>query len=151
MYLCSQLQSVGEKETFMGVNIQGVDISLVMSRVLCGYGRINFYYDDWSEDTRKKEIDNSFKILNEQFSKIDFTKCTKDELLSLGFSEFCDFDCEPNGLMLIPIWLYDALPDGIELRSILNYNVIKGKDYIDLDTRGGYLAFGIKINEIKGE
>lgn len=39
---------------------------------------------------------------------------------------------------------YDQLPDGIELTCIDNETVIKGKDYVDLDTRFGYIAFGVK-------
>lgn len=35
------------------------------------------------------------------------------------------------------------LPDGTEVISIMNEKKIKGKDYVDDDTRGGYLAFGL--------
>lgn len=38
----------------------------------------------------------------------------------------------------------EKLPDGTELHSITNKPVIKGVDYIDDDTRGGYLAYGPK-------
>jgi hypothetical protein len=38
---------------------------------------------------------------------------------------------------------YAALPDGTEVVSIMNEKKIKGKDYIDDDTRGGYLAYGL--------
>lgn len=46
------------------------------------------------------------------------------------------------------LWLltedeFNQLPDGTELIAIDNDKVIKGKDYIDLDTRGGHLAFGV--------
>jgi len=36
------------------------------------------------------------------------------------------------------------LPDGFVLESILEETVVKGKDYIDDDLRGGYLAYGIR-------
>ena len=40
---------------------------------------------------------------------------------------------------------FDQLPDGTELYSIMkDKTVIKGKDYIDMDTRFGYLAYGVK-------
>jgi len=38
---------------------------------------------------------------------------------------------------------FDALPMGTELTCINNKKVVKGKDYIDNDTRFGYLAYGI--------
>lgn len=40
----------------------------------------------------------------------------------------------------------DALPDGTEvIRCIDGEKLIKGKDYLDNDTRFGYLAFGLEI------
>jgi len=46
------------------------------------------------------------------------------------------------------LWLFTPeefhkLPDGIELVSINGNKAIKGKDYIDQDTRFGYLAYGV--------
>jgi len=46
------------------------------------------------------------------------------------------------------LWLFtpaefEQLPDGIELTSINGDTVVKGTDYIDMDTRFGYIAFGI--------
>lgn len=39
---------------------------------------------------------------------------------------------------------FDQLPDGIELKSVTNRIVVKGKDYIDLDTRGRrHIAYGV--------
>jgi hypothetical protein len=39
---------------------------------------------------------------------------------------------------------YEQLPDGIELTSISGDSKIKGKDYIDMDTRFGHIAYGVK-------
>lgn len=51
----------------------------------------------------------------------------------------------PDGrlLLLLTQEQLDALPDGTELVSILGENVVKGTDYIDGDTRGGWLAYGM--------
>ena len=38
---------------------------------------------------------------------------------------------------------FNQLPDGIELISINGTIAVKGKDYIDLDTRENHLAYGI--------
>lgn len=38
------------------------------------------------------------------------------------------------------------VPDGTELFDIFGEPVIKGKDDIDLDTRGGYLAYGTLVS-----
>jgi hypothetical protein len=39
----------------------------------------------------------------------------------------------------------DGLPDGTVLVSIQGRRVAKGRDYIDDDTRGGYLAYGQEV------
>lgn len=38
---------------------------------------------------------------------------------------------------------YEQLPDGIELTCIDNTTSVKGTDRIDMDTRFGYLAYGV--------
>ncbi len=37
-----------------------------------------------------------------------------------------------------------ALPDGTVLRSISGEVVVKGRDYIDMDTRAGRTAYGLQ-------
>ena len=37
---------------------------------------------------------------------------------------------------------YENLPDGVTLTCISGKGVIKGTDYVDWDTRGGYIAYG---------
>ena len=49
----------------------------------------------------------------------------------------------PGGLYLFSVEEFNRLPDGIELTSINDRVVIKGKDRIDLDTRTGHIAFGV--------
>lgn len=50
-------------------------------------------------------------------------------------------------IYLVPESKYNKLPKGTELYSINGKRVIKGKDKIDDDTRGGYLAYGIMPDE----
>lgn len=49
-----------------------------------------------------------------------------------------------NSLFLFTIEEYEQLPDGIELESINGQKKIKGENYIDMDTRGGHIAYGIR-------
>lgn len=48
-----------------------------------------------------------------------------------------------SDLYLCPIAEFDDLPDGIALHSISGLVAVKGRDDIDKDTRGGFLAYGI--------
>jgi hypothetical protein len=48
-------------------------------------------------------------------------------------------------LYLCPASDYEYVPDGTIMVSINGKEYIKGKDYIDDDTRGGLLAYGVLI------
>jgi len=50
---------------------------------------------------------------------------------------------EETNLYLLTLEEYNQLPDGVELTSIGNNRLIKGRDVIDTDQRWGYLAYGI--------
>ena len=65
---------------------------------------------------------------------------TYEELQALGFRWWTN-----DGPYLIPLSLWDKVPDGTELVSINGNVVVKGVDPIHLDTRHGLLAFGFVI------
>lgn len=48
-------------------------------------------------------------------------------------------------LMLLTPEEFLFLPDGAILTCIDGSKAVKGKDYIDDDTRGGHLAYGITV------
>lgn len=49
-----------------------------------------------------------------------------------------------ENLMLFTPEELDQLPDGTELTAIDGDTVVKGKDVIDMDTRFGHTAFGVR-------
>lgn len=55
-----------------------------------------------------------------------------------------------NSLWLLTVDEYNKLPDGIKLECIDGDIVTKGIDNIDLDTRFGHIAFGVR-NPLEGE
>lgn len=63
------------------------------------------------------------------------------KIVKPGTSNMAPWDEE---LFLFTPEEYDQLPDGIELTSIGGDTKVKGKDYIDMDTRFGHTAFGVK-------
>lgn len=68
------------------------------------------------------------------------TEMTENELLALGFRQYnCDED-----FLLIPAKLYNQIPDGTELIGIHGDTKIKGRDRVNMETRGGILAYGIR-------
>lgn len=48
-----------------------------------------------------------------------------------------------DNMWLFTLEEYEQLPDGFELVCIDETEAIKGVDYIDLDTRGKYIAYGV--------
>jgi hypothetical protein len=49
-----------------------------------------------------------------------------------------------EGLHLFTVEEFNKLPDGLELESINGDKKVKGVDNIDMDTRFGYIAWGVK-------
>lgn len=54
-------------------------------------------------------------------------------------------------LWLLTINEYNELPDNTQLKCIDNEIVIKGNDYIDLDTRFGVIAYGLTLQLVKDQ
>ena len=54
-------------------------------------------------------------------------------------------------LWLLTINEYNELPDNTQLKCIDDEIVIKGKDYIDLDTRFGVIAYGLTLQLVKDQ
>lgn len=75
--------------------------------------------------------------MNKKLTIEEIESMTVEEALERGM---CSWD---GDLYLIPESDFDNWPQGVVLTSILGNRVIKGKDPIDMDTRGGLLAFGI--------
>lgn len=48
-----------------------------------------------------------------------------------------------SDIYLITPQQYEKLPEGVELVCIDGKKKMKGKDYIDDDTRGGFIAYGV--------
>lgn len=70
---------------------------------------------------------------------MNFHEATADDLAALGWPRWS----EASGLYLCPLAQFNDVPDGVAFHSISGSVAVKGRDYIDDDTRGGMLAFGI--------
>lgn len=70
---------------------------------------------------------------------MDFHNVTATDLLELGWVRWND----ETDLYLCPLAQLPDLPDGIALHSISGAVAVKGRDPIDDDTRGGFIAYGI--------
>lgn len=103
------------------------------------------YSPNWTKDFSYNEILDLQKSIKSQIPQIigkHITDLSKEELIELGFKKW---DEDMPDLLLIPLWIYDLIPDGTELTSISNTKSIKGKDEIDLDVRFGCIAYGFIV------
>jgi hypothetical protein len=74
--------------------------------------------------------------------KTDINEAAKSKLLKFGFAFWTNTN-ESKNTLLIPLKFWDKIPDGTKLKTIMGEIKIKGQSFIDLDTRGGYLAVGL--------
>ncbi len=97
---------------------------------------------EWSDEFSYKKVKESYANIKEQLSEIigDITELSEDELRELGFTKWE----EESELYLMPLWAFDLIPDGTELKDIFGNKAIKGKDEIDLDVRFGCIAWGFE-------
>ena len=124
-------------------------------KIINRYGRqvvLVSMYKEWQED-KGFMLDELFSyyrtFINKLKEEIPFETLTENDLRVMGFGEW---DNEKH-LFLIPLLLWEYIPDGTEVVSIMDEKYVKGKDKINDDTRDGYLAYCItppvkqRINE----
>jgi hypothetical protein len=70
--------------------------------------------------------------------KVDIYDFSIDFLQSIGFQKY-------GPILLIPLQYFNKIKNGTEVISILGNKKIVGKDYIDDDTKGGLMAFGLDL------
>ena len=114
-------------------------------KIINKYGRhvvLVTMYKNWQGD-EEFMLDELFSyyrtFTNKLKEEIPFETLTENDLRVMGFGEW---DNEKH-LFLIPLLLWEYIPDGTEVVSILDERYIKGKDKINDDTRDGYLAYCI--------
>lgn len=79
---------------------------------------------------------------------LDFNKFTKDDAKLFGFYEYkvaLENKKEEIIIYLLPLYLYQAIPDGTVLYSIMGRKIVKQGDNLSSDNRAGYLAYGVKV------
>ena len=121
-----------------------MDINTIrrLQNLLCSICGQIYSYENWSDEFCRQEINEAFSYNIENYY-IDPYKLSREELISIGFSKWD----EDGDLLLIPLWVYPFLEDGIKLTCIDDTKAIKGKDEIDLDIRCSCIAYGVEIND----
>lgn len=95
-------------------------------------------YTNWSNDFAAKQIKETHNSLSEQIGEIDIGDLTSAQMDDLGFGRWSD----ENQMRLIPLWLFQFLPEIIESKCINGKSMLKKSD-MDTDNRFGFLAYGI--------
>lgn len=123
----------------------GSSIAEKYLKIINKYGRhvvLISMYRDWQED-KGFILDELFSYYRTFISKlkeeIPFETLTESDLRIMGFVEW---DNEKH-LFFIPLLLWEYIPDGTEVTSIMDEKYVKGKDKISDDTLDGYLAYCI--------
>lgn len=102
---------------------------------------------DWEDKANSKHINRCVNKMEENLKNImdyiDLEEFSCEALEMLGFVQFL------TGIMLIPRYLLNALPEGTKILTIHREPKTIGKDNINKTTRNGCIAYGIRNNEIK--
>ena len=102
-------------------------------------------YESWSNEFCRKEN----KIHTEAFLKalkeyVNWDALTKEEAIELGFIVYSK---ETPNLLLLPLYILPILPIGTELVCINGNKIVYDGTNVDKDTRYGWIAYGIEIEE----
>lgn len=113
---------------------------LVRYIVISSEGAI--YGEKWGEHFIGSDVLKKFRLLENELRKlnIDFNKLSEADCRILG----CSQDSKNTKYWYIPIYLYNVITNGTIVRCIDGEDKIWGIDYIDNDSRGGYLAYMFK-------
>lgn len=122
----------------------------VMSFMVSAFAKCSTY-TSWSAEFIKKEIDEARVKIKKDVGTIDLQQFSEEQLKQLG----CQFWDEDSKVMLLPLWLYDLLPIGLELTCISgetkivtdNYQDNENGDYIDNDIRFGCISYGVDLEK----
>jgi len=92
-----------------------------------GKGNRDFFYE-------RKLIPEKIK------KKITWTKLSKEELLEAGFKKWS----EESGVLLCPTYLWDLIPEGTRIYSILEWKHVIKTEKMKMETVMNCLPYGFK-------
>ncbi len=101
-------------------------------------------YSNWDNGFAAKQIREIAPKYQDIIGEIDISKLTKEEMIDLGFGRWSKDD----PMFLIPLYLYQFLPDKINCNCISGSSVLD-KSNMDTDNRCGWLAYGVTPSKEK--
>lgn len=122
-------------------------LSLISSSLL-NLAAMTAAYPSWDDKFSRKEIQNVWSNAHSRWHQKFDIVITREDILSLseeqrhrfGFSRWSG----EIPIILIPLWVFNYLEDDMILTCIFGEKTkTKGGGEIDLDTRGGCIAWGI--------
>lgn len=98
----------------------------------------------WGDDFCRNQTRELYKKLIQEFSGIDFTQFTIEELKDF------DFRMWDENTILMPIWAIDCIEHGTKLTSLDGEEVIFDKEKgLDKDVRFGCTAWGFSKSQLR--
>lgn len=102
-------------------------------------------YKNWSDEFARKDVRRVWENVTDGLRKkrdialtlADLQRLSDDHLYDLGFQHW------DETTVLIPLWCWNYIQDGITLTDISGDSVQKTQD-LDLDCRGGCTAYGFR-------
>lgn len=105
-------------------------------------------YDTWSDKFAREEIKDTVNKCKEDVAFED--QRTWDTLISFPVNKLLDlgFRHWNENILCIPLWILTIMPDDISFKGVDIFGTeVTINNKIDNDTRGGVLAYGLKIKK----
>lgn len=110
-------------------------------------------YKTWADEFVRQEVEEAWADIesplrrsrNRTVTVLELKAIPVTTLRALGFGNW------NSNLTLIPLWAYHYIAEGETLVSISGDTAVTGTDEIDLDVRGGCVAYGFTSQNIGPE
>jgi hypothetical protein len=136
-YVVGSYNNASLLESNLRLHFRSISISLM--DLMEGKEKYN-----WKDDKFLEELNREYafrkRLLMRELSD-GLGSLTVSELKALGFKKWG----AEGDIYLIPTWIYDLLPDGIELESVDGKKAIKGKEGPDFN----YIAYGVSLETLR--
>lgn len=109
--------------------------------ILARAGEVMNY--EFDSDLSARNIKGIYDQTKDYYGSVNVNELSRAEMIDLEFKPWST----KSNMLLIPLWLYQFLPEEIECEFINGEKVVMKTSEMDIDHRGGLLAYGVVPKE----
>lgn len=109
--------------------------------ILARAGEVMNY--EFDSDLSARNIKGIYDQTKDYYGSVNVNELSRAEMIDLEFKPWST----KSNMLCIPLWLYQFLPEEIECEFINGKKVVMKTSEMDIDHRGGLLAYGVVPKE----